>query len=88
MTEDLKPQGLALINRLREGGHGDAAERLAHHFGRHTFDRALLAALRETLETLLTAAEAIDPVTETMFEKLRVDVEARLRLPGDRQAEG
>jgi hypothetical protein len=41
----------------------------------------LLIALRETLETLLTAAEAIDPVTETMFEKLRVDLEARLGVP-------
>ena len=81
MTRDLKPQEQALIDRLRESGHGDAANRLVHHFGRRTVDRALLIALRETLETLLTAAEAIDPVTETMFEKLRVDLEARLGVP-------
>jgi len=79
MTDNLKPQEQALIDRLREAGHGEAADRLAHHFGRRRIDHALLAALRETLEALLTAAEAIDPVTETMFEKLRVDLEARLR---------
>ncbi|HUN41568.1 MAG TPA: hypothetical protein VMU81_14875 [Acetobacteraceae bacterium] len=87
MTEDLKPREQELIDRLREGGHGDAADRLARHFGRGSIDRALLAALRETLEILLTAAEAIDPVTETMFEKLRLDVEARLRVP-DRRRQG
>jgi hypothetical protein len=81
MTEIPKTREQALIDRLREGGHGDAADRLDRHFRRHKIDRALLIALRETLETLLTAAEAIDPVTETMFEKLRVDLEARLRVP-------
>ena len=85
MTDDLRPREQALIDRLREGGHADAADRLARHFGRQTVDRALLAALRETLEALLTAAEAIDPVTETMFEKLRVDMEARLGVAKERR---
>jgi len=81
MTDDPKQQTQALIDRLREGGHGEAADRLARHLRGQPVERALLTALRETLETLLTAMEAIDPVTETMFEKLRVDLEARLRPP-------
>jgi hypothetical protein len=40
----------------------------------------LLFALREVCETILTAIEAIDPVTQTMIEELRLEVEKHLRL--------
>ncbi|HTB42225.1 MAG TPA: hypothetical protein VK741_01270 [Acetobacteraceae bacterium] len=46
----------------------------------HAVERGLLFALRETCETILTAIEAIDPVTQTMIEELRLEVEKRLRL--------
>jgi hypothetical protein len=47
----------------------------------HSIEHGLLFALRETLETVLTGIEAIDPVTQTMVEELRVEVETRLGSP-------
>jgi hypothetical protein len=85
-----------LIARLREHGHREQADRverqladgverqLADGFERqlslHGLSRGALFALREACETLLTAVEAIDPVTQTMVEELRLEVEKRLRL--------
>jgi len=43
----------------------------------------LLFALREACETILTAIEAVDPVTQTMIEELRLEVESRLRPSND-----
>jgi hypothetical protein len=70
-----------LVERLRHLGHHAEAGRLAHHLTLHKAERVLLFALREACETILTAIEAIDPVTQTMIEELRVEVEKRLRLP-------
>ncbi|HUB11935.1 MAG TPA: hypothetical protein VMB34_08260 [Acetobacteraceae bacterium] len=80
MTDDPKRQAQELIDRLHERGHHQAADQLARHLADRPVERALLSALREACETLLTAIEAIDPVMQTMIEKLRVDVEARLRV--------
>ncbi len=49
----------------------------------HGAERGLLFTLREACETILTAIEAIDPVTQTMIEELRVEVEKRLRPPDE-----
>jgi hypothetical protein len=38
----------------------------------------LLAALRETCQVALTAIEAIDPVSATLIEELRLEVDKRL----------
>ena len=47
----------------------------------------MLFALRAACETVLTAIQAIDPVTQTMIEELRLEVEKRLRLsPGSEPA--
>jgi hypothetical protein len=70
-----------LIERLRERGHHAEADLLANHLGLHAVESGLLFALREACETVLTAIEAIDPVTQTMIEGLRLEVEQRLRLP-------
>ena len=51
----------------------------------HAVERGLLFALREACETILTAIEAIDPVTQTMIEELRLEVESRLRLSDDNE---
>jgi hypothetical protein len=72
-----------LIGRLREQGHNSEADHLAHHLTLHSVERGLLFALREACETILTAIEAIDPVTQTMIEELRVEVEKRLTLPAE-----
>jgi hypothetical protein len=69
-----------LVVRLREQGHHAEAEHLAGHLAR-TVERPLLFALREACETILTAIEAIDPVTQTMIEELRAAVETHLGVP-------
>jgi hypothetical protein len=69
-----------LIQQLRERGHHVAADHLALQLSLHNVESRLLFALREACETVLTAIEAIDPVTQTMIEELRLEVERRLRL--------
>jgi hypothetical protein len=83
MAHDPEQQTRDLIKQLREQGHHAEADRLERHVAAHPFERGLLFTLRETLETILTAIEAIDPVTQTMIEELRLEVEKRLRLSGD-----
>jgi len=86
MADDPKQKAQDLIARLRESGHHAEADQLARHVKVQAVERGLLFALRETCETLLTALEAIDPVTQTMIEELRLEVEKRLRLRDDGQA--
>ena len=63
--DDLSKQSQDLIQRLREQGHHGPARRLAA-----SVEDGALMVLRETLETVLTAIEAVDTVTETMKERL------------------
>jgi hypothetical protein len=84
MADDAKQRAQELIERLRERGHGEAAENLAAHLAREA-EHGFLFTLREACETVLTAIEAIDPVTQTMIEELRVDVEKWLTPSGDRK---
>jgi hypothetical protein len=86
MAQDLARQTRDLIERLRERGHRAAAHHLDRQMLLHAVERALLFALREACETILTAIEAIDPVTQTMIEELRLEVESRLRLSDDNEA--
>ena len=79
MTNDPKQQGQEVVERLRQNGHHAEADQLARHLSAHPVEEGVLLALRETCETLLTAIEAIDPVTQTMIEALRLDVENRIR---------
>ena len=81
MPDETTKRTEALIERLRERRHGRAADRLARTLV-HGAESGVLFALRETLETLLTGVEAIDPVTQTMIEELRLEVEKRLGAPG------
>ena len=75
-----------LIERLRELGHREQADKVERQLSLHGLSRGALFALRETCETLLTAVEAIDPVTQTMIEELRLEVEKHLRLSDGQQA--
>jgi tagatose-1,6-bisphosphate aldolase len=81
MADDAARKAGHLVGRLRGQGHHAAADRLAHLLTPRTVEAGLLFALREACETVLTAIEAVDPVTQTMIEELRVEVEKRLRLP-------
>jgi hypothetical protein len=86
MTDDATRQTGELIDRLREQGHHAEADRLARHLTLRDAEGGLLFALREACETILTAIEAIDPVTQTMIEDLRARVEDRLRLHGEKKS--
>jgi tagatose-1,6-bisphosphate aldolase len=81
MGDETTKRTEALIDRLRERRQESAADRLSRTLV-HGAESGLLFALRETLETLLTGVEAIDPVTQTMMEELRLEVEKRLGPPG------
>ena len=81
MGDDAALRTGELVERLREQGHHAEADRLAQQLTLHRAEGGLLFALREICETVLTAIEAIDPVTQTMIEELRVEVEKRLRPP-------
>lgn len=83
MAQDPTQQTQAIIERLRAEGHHAQADHLARQLSLHSVERGLLFALRETCETILTAIEAIDPVTQTLIEELRLEVEKRLRLAED-----
>ncbi|HVC60396.1 MAG TPA: hypothetical protein VND19_08570 [Acetobacteraceae bacterium] len=85
MAHDPEQQARDLVEQLRQRGHGAQADHLERHLTAHAVERGLLFTLRETLETILTAIEAIDPVTQTMIEELRLEVEKRLRLADDRK---
>jgi hypothetical protein len=83
MAEETARQSSELVARLRERGHHAEADHLARHLPLETAERGVLFALREVVETILTAIEAIDPVTQTMIEELRLQVEKHLRLRGE-----
>ncbi len=85
MAPDSAQQTRNLIERLRERGHPAEADHLNRQLSLHAVERGLLFALREACETILTAIEAIDPVSQTMIEELRLEVESRLRLPDDHE---
>jgi hypothetical protein len=80
MAVDAGRQSGELIERLRDLGHHCEADRLERHMPLQMAERGVLFALREACETILTAIEAIDPVTQTMIEELRLEVEKHLRL--------
>lgn len=84
MANDPARRTRDLIARLRESGHHAEADRLAHPLTLRGAESGLLFALREACETVLTAIEAIDPVTQTMIEELRLEVEKRLRPPAEK----
>ena len=71
-------QARVLAERLRRQGHTAAAERLHAATAGERITRALLEALREACQTVLTTVEALDPATQLMAEELRLEVDKRL----------
>jgi len=70
-----------VADTLEDHGHrlqaGEFRAVLAHnHAG-----AVLLSALRDVCQVVLTAIEAIDPVSGTMVEELRLEVDKRLEEP-------
>jgi hypothetical protein len=71
MTEDLRSKVQKLADSLREGGHPRHAAALSSFLSGNLVGVALLQALRAMCDTLLTAVEAIDPVSEMELERIR-----------------
>ena len=78
MTDDPRiTKAAPLADQLEASGRPEAAAKIRAH-ANGPID-SLLAGVREVLFTLFTAAETIDPATETMFEELRTEVESHIR---------
>jgi len=69
-----------LAARLAAHGHAARARGLHGALARGA-ERAVLLALDEACQTLLSAVEAFDPETEGMIEELRLSLDRRLRPP-------
>jgi hypothetical protein len=78
MPEDISKKAQDVIARLRERGHNAQADHLASRLAGEA-EYGLLFALREACLTVLTAIEAIDPVSQTMIEELRLAVDKHLK---------
>jgi len=77
MVEDAREKTERIIHELQELGRHDAAEHLELALSEKIED-ALLLAIREACQTVLTAIEAIDPNTEMLLEELRLEIDKRL----------
>lgn len=72
-----------LAAQLARRGHPEHAHGLRRALALGA-ERAVLFALDETCQTLLSAVEAFDPETEGMIEQLRLSLDRRLKGSGPR----
>jgi len=68
-----------VADRLQQRGHTRQAAHLRGVLLERRAAAMLLTALREACQTVLTAVEAIDPVSATMVEELRLEVDTRIK---------
>ncbi len=78
MSDDVSSSAQQVAGQLQDRGHHDHAAKL-RSVPPGRAGATLLLALREACQTILTAIEAIDPVSATMVEELRLEVDARLK---------
>ncbi|MBV8915131.1 MAG: hypothetical protein JOZ05_19080 [Acetobacteraceae bacterium] len=78
MTDEID-RARELADRLRAEGHQAAATHLHHATTGERIGHALLEAIREACQIVLTTIEALDPKTQLMAEELRLEVDKRLR---------
>ncbi|MBS0639231.1 MAG: hypothetical protein U1E70_10535 [Acetobacteraceae bacterium] len=76
MPEQTAETARGVAARLQARGHADHAARL--HAAIASAEVNLLMAVREACQTILTAIEAVDPVSATMVDELRLAVDRRL----------
>ena len=79
MVEDPIKAAHHVAERLDEHGHPQQADHLRAALLDSRAGSALLAGLREACQIVLTAIEAVDPVSATLVEELRLEVDKRLR---------
>ena len=80
MADDTAATARKVAAHLQESGHAAHADRL--HAALTEAGRDVRLAVREACQTILTAIEAIDPVSASMVDELRLDVDRRLGTPG------
>ena len=78
MTEDTKRKANEVADALHARGHEAPAETLRTAATAERVEGAFLRGLRDACQTVLTAIEAIDPVSATMIDELRLEVDKRL----------
>ncbi len=79
MTEDPRTKATKLAETLRERGHAEPASKLsAAASAAEAVESVFLRGLRDACQSVLTAIEAIDPVSATMIDELRLEVDKRL----------
>jgi hypothetical protein len=97
MSDDQQTPALraeALARQLRDQGHTDQAARIEAAIAAPSPDAAapedlghgVLHALRDACQTILTAIEAIDPVSITAIDELRLEVDKYLMPHGEPHA--
>jgi len=77
MVDEAREKTERIIRELQELGRHEEAQHLEQALAGKIED-ALLLALREACQTVLTAIEAIDPNTEMLLEELRLEIDKRL----------
>ncbi len=77
MTDDPATRATRLAEQLKQSGHHAASADLDATLTGHR-GNALLEALRETCQTLLTAVESLDPASYNAIEELRLDLDRHL----------
>lgn len=97
MSDDQQTPALraeALARQLRDQGHTDEAARIEAAIAARTptvaepedLGHGMLHALRDACQTILTAIEAIDPVSITAINDLRLEVDKYLMPHGEAHA--
>jgi hypothetical protein len=83
MTDDPTAAANHVADQLHARGHHQQAAHIRSVLLDNRVGSALLAGLREACQTVLTAIEAIDPVSATMVDELRVDIDKWIKqAPG------
>lgn len=93
MSDDQKHPAIRaqqLAQQLRDQGHAEEADRIEAAIAYHApasagedLGHGFLHALRDACQTILTAIEAIDPVSITAIDELRLEVDKRLMPHGE-----
>ena len=78
MTQDTIKAAHKVADRLDERGYRQQADHLRAVLMDSPAGSALLTGLREACQFVLTAIEAIDPVSATLVEELRLEVDKHL----------
>jgi hypothetical protein len=87
MKEDPAQSAERLARHLAERGHVEPAGHMRRALALGA-ERAVLLALRETCQTLLSAVEAFDPETSAWVEELRLSIDRRLQGPHEAEPHG